>query len=183
LPSSSTKLIGEKSPHPPLVHLSPSIINFHEAASVYFGAAQASANPPSSPSSPHPSTFRSATSAPLLLDPVDLRGLPYVGTDGSKWAVPEFLPTEGAGILFLDELNAAPSMVQAAFYQLVLDGALGEYTLPDGCIIVAAGNRDSDRAHTTRMPTPLRNRFVHLDVEVDTQEWSEWRLGPAYGRK
>jgi hypothetical protein len=114
----------------------------------------------------------------LLLDPVDLRGLPYVSPDGrSKWAVPDFLPADGAGILFLDELNAAPGMVQAAFYQLILDRKLGEYTLPVGWIIVAAGNRDSDRAHTTRMPTPLRNRFVHLDFEVDAQEWSEWAIG------
>ena len=52
----------------------------------------------------------------LLLDPVDLRGLPYVVEGRSKWAVPEFLPADGAGILFLDELNAAPAMVQAAFY-------------------------------------------------------------------
>jgi ATPase family associated with various cellular activities (AAA) len=113
----------------------------------------------------------------LLLDPVDLRGLPYVAEGRSKWATPEFLPAEGAGILFLDELNAAPAMVQAAFYQLVLDRRLGEYTLPDGWIIVAAGNRDADRAHTTRMPTPLRNRFVHLDFEVDAEEWSEWAIG------
>jgi hypothetical protein len=113
----------------------------------------------------------------LLLDPVDLRGLPYVAEGRSKWAIPEFLPAEGAGILFLDELNAAPAMVQAAFYQLVLDRRLGEYTLPDGWVILAAGNRDADRAHTTRMPTPLRNRFVHLDFEVDAQEWSEWAIG------
>lgn len=113
----------------------------------------------------------------LLLDPVDLRGLPYVAEGRSKWAIPEFLPAEGAGILFLDELNAAPAMVQAAFYQLVLDRRLGEYALPDGWIILAAGNRDGDRAHTTRMPTPLRNRFVHLDFEVDAQEWSEWAIG------
>ena len=113
----------------------------------------------------------------LLLDPVDLRGLPYVAEGRSKWASPEFLPAEGAGILFLDELNAAPAMVQAAFYQLVLDRRLGEYTLPDGWIIIAAGNREADRAHTTRMPTPLRNRFVHLDFEVDAEEWSEWAIG------
>jgi len=113
----------------------------------------------------------------LLLDPVDLRGLPFLGNDGrSKWATPEFLPKEGSGILFLDELNAAPAMVQASCYQLVLDRKLGEYTLPDGWAIVAAGNRDSDRAVTTRMPTPLRNRFVHLEFEVDLQEWSEWAL-------
>ena len=113
----------------------------------------------------------------LLLDPVDLRGLPFLGSDGrSKWAAPDFLPKEGKGILFLDELNAAPAMVQAGCYQLVLDRQLGEYALPDGWAIVAAGNRDSDRAVTTRMPTPLRNRFVHLEFEVDLQEWSEWAI-------
>src|SRR5215475_8867308 len=80
----------------------------------------------------------------LLLDPVDLRGLPYVADGRSKWATPEFLPTDGAGVLFLDELNAAPAMVQAAFYQLVLDRSLGEYLLPDGWVIIAAGNREAD---------------------------------------
>jgi hypothetical protein len=114
----------------------------------------------------------------LLLDPVDLRGLPFLGPDGrSKWATPEFLPKDGAGILFLDELNAAPAMVQASCYQLVLDRKLGEYALPQDWAIVAAGNRDGDRAVTTRMPTPLRNRFVHLEFEVDLQEWSEWAIG------
>jgi hypothetical protein len=113
----------------------------------------------------------------LLLDPVDLRGLPYLGQDGrSKWATPEFLPQGGSGILFLDELNAAPAMVQAGCYQLVLDRKLGEYTLPEGWAIIAAGNRDSDRAVTTRMPTPLRNRFVHLEFEVDLQDWSQWAI-------
>lgn len=113
----------------------------------------------------------------LFLDPVDLRGLPFLGSDGrSKWATPDFLPQDGEGILFLDELNAAPAMVQAACYQLILDRRLGEYTQPDGWSIVAAGNRDSDRAATTRMPTPLRNRFVHLDFEVDVQEWCEWAV-------
>ena len=70
-------------------------------------------------------------------------------------------------------------MVQASCYQLVLDRKLGEYTLPEGWAIVAAGNRDSDRGATTRMPTPLRNRFVHLELEVDLQEWSEWAIQAA----
>lgn len=113
----------------------------------------------------------------LLLDPVDLRGLPFLAGNGrSKWATPEFLPQDGSGILFLDELNAAPAMVQASCYQLILDRKLGEYTLPEGWSIIAAGNRDSDRAVTTRMPTPLRNRFVHLEFEVDLQEWCEWAI-------
>src|SRR5947209_9495527 len=112
----------------------------------------------------------------LLLDPVDLRGIPFLSEGRSKWAVPEFLRREVSGILFLDELNAAPAMVQASCYQLVLDRKLAEYTLPAGWAIVAAGNRDSDRAATARMPTPLRNRFVHVDFEVDVQEWSEWAI-------
>src|SRR6516225_4363107 len=62
-----------------------------------------------------------------------------------------------------------------------LDRRLGEYTLPGGWAIVAAGNRDSDRAATTRMPTPLRNRFVHIDFEVDVQEWSEWAIKANVG--
>src|SRR2546429_1657446 len=113
----------------------------------------------------------------LLLDPVDLRGLPFLSPDKqAKWATPDFLPRDGEGILFLDELNSATAMVQASCYQLVLDRKLGEYTLPDGWAIVAAGNRESDRGVTTRMPTPLRNRFTHLQFEVDVQEWCEWAI-------
>jgi hypothetical protein len=113
----------------------------------------------------------------LSLDPVDLLGLPFLGHDGrSKWATPEFFPQDGTGILFLDELNALPAMVQASCFQLLLDRKLGEYTLREGWAIIAAGNRDSDRGATTRLPTPLRNRFVHLEFEVDVQGWSEWAI-------
>jgi hypothetical protein len=113
----------------------------------------------------------------LLLDPVDLRGLPFLSGDGeAKWAAPDFLPRDGEGILFLDELNSAPAMIQAGCYQLVLDRKVGEYTLPDGWAIVAAGNRDCDRGVITRMPAPLRNRFTHLNFEVDVQEWCQWAI-------
>jgi hypothetical protein len=70
-------------------------------------------------------------------------------------------------------------MMQPDCYQLVLDRRLVDYTMPDGWAIVAAGNWDSDRAAAMRMPTPLRNRFVHLDFEVDVQEWSEWAIQAA----
>ena len=113
----------------------------------------------------------------VLLDPVDLRGLPHVNGDGrAHWATPEFLPRDGEGVLFLDELNAAPPLVQAACYQLVLDRKLGEYTLPDGWAVAAAGNRETDRAVTSRMPSALANRFVHLDFEADLDDWCRWAL-------
>lgn len=113
----------------------------------------------------------------VLLDPVDLRGLPTINGDNrAHWCPPEFLPREGKGILFLDELNAAPPLVQAACYQLVLDRKLGEYHLPDGWAVVAAGNRESDKAVTHRMPSALANRFVHINFEVDLNDWVVWAL-------
>lgn len=113
----------------------------------------------------------------LLLDPVDLRGLPCVNGDNrAHFAQPDFLPREGSGLLFLDELNAAPPLTQAACYQLVLDRALGEYTLPDGWVIVAAGNRESDGAVTHRMPTALKTRMAHLNAEVDVIDWCKWAV-------
>ena len=113
-----------------------------------------------------------------LLDPVDLRGLPRLVNDSAHWCPPAFLPREGAGILFLDELAQAPPLVQSACLQLVLDRKLGEYTLPDCWSVVAASNRVEDRAGTHRLVSPLLNRFVHLDLDVDGDDWQTW-AGPA----
>lgn len=121
--------------------------------------------------------FQLADVRTTLLDPVDLRGIPKVNGDGTAhWCPPSFLPKEGKGILFLDELNASPRSVQAACYQLVLDRQLGEYKLPDGWVIIAAGNLDSDAAVTHRMPTPLANRFTHLYLEVNNEDWLQWAM-------
>ena len=68
-------------------------------------------------------------------------------------------------------------MVQASLYQLVLDRRVGEYVLPDGWWIVAAGNRQQDRAVTFRMSSALANRFVHLELEPDVDDWREWAIG------
>ena len=107
----------------------------------------------------------------VLLDPVDLRGLPHVNGDGrAHWAIPEFLPRDGEGVLFFDELNRAPMLVQNACLQLALDRKVGEYELPPGWTVVAAGNPDTHRG-VTRMSEALANRFVHLDFDVDLDDW------------
>ena len=114
----------------------------------------------------------------VLLDPVDLRGIPRITADGAtEWCAPSFLPGPGdeeRGILFLDELNAAPPLVQAACYQLILDRRIGEYELPDGWVVVAAGNREKDRSVTHRMPAALSNRMVHLEFDVHLDDWLAW---------
>jgi len=111
-----------------------------------------------------------------LMDPTDLKGIPFYDKDEHQavWAPPSFLPKEHKGILFLDELNAAAPAVQASAYQLILDRKVGEYTLPEGWAIVAAGNRESDRGVVYRMPSPLANRFVHLEMEVHVNDWRDW---------
>jgi hypothetical protein len=93
-----------------------------------------------------------------------------------EWAPPIELPSDpkSKAILFLDEINAAPPAVQAAAYQLILNRKVGAYTLPEGVSIVAAGNRETDRGVTFRMPAPLSNRFVHIEMKVDFDDWFEW---------
>jgi hypothetical protein len=111
-----------------------------------------------------------------LLDPTDLRGLPVVEEKKARWCAPAFLPHDpgSSGVLFFDELNAAPPLVQASLYQLTLDRRIGEYELPEKWRIVAAGNRSSDASVIFRMPSALANRFIHLDFEVDFEDWRAW---------
>jgi hypothetical protein len=119
-----------------------------------------------------------------LWDPTDIKGMPYYSaTDNTmKWAAPSELPTEEFAaqydhiVLFLDEMNSAAPAVQAAAYQLILNRRVGQYKLPDNVLIVAAGNREADKGVTYRMPAPLANRFVHLELAVDFDDWFEWAI-------
>ena len=113
-----------------------------------------------------------------LLDPIDLKGFPTIDTVKKQmsWLPADFLPKKGKGILFLDEINAAPQSVQAAAYQLVLNRKIGEYKLPDGWSVMAAGNRASDRSVVHAMPAALANRFVHLDFDINVDDWSHWAM-------
>ncbi len=113
-----------------------------------------------------------------LWEPTDIKGIPYYNADQGKmvWAPPSELPTnaDSKAIIFLDELNSAPPAVQAAAYQLILNRQVGTYKLPKGVDIVAAGNREGDRGVTYRMPAPLANRFLHLEMKVDFDDFQEW---------
>ena len=115
-----------------------------------------------------------------LWEPTDIKGIPYYNSKENtmSWAPPAELPTdaEATDVLFLDELVSAAPAVQAAAYQLVLNKKVGTYHLPKGVGIVAAGNRMSDKGVTYRMPSPLANRFVHIELRVDFEDWQKWAL-------
>ncbi|WP_353484142.1 MoxR family ATPase [Haliscomenobacter sp.] len=118
------------------------------------------------------------------MEPTDIRGIPFYNKDIGKmdWAPPVELPDEETAaqypivVLFLDELNSAAPSVQSAAYQLILNRRIGKYKLPDNVVMVAAGNRESDKGVTYRMPTPLANRFIHQEMKVDFASWLEWAV-------
>jgi hypothetical protein len=118
------------------------------------------------------------------MEPTDIRGIPFYNRDIGKmdWAAPVELPDEEMSkkypiiVLFLDEMNSAAPSVQSAGYQLILNRRIGKYILPDNVVMVAAGNRESDKGVTYRMPTPLANRFIHLEMKVDFKSWLEWAV-------
>jgi hypothetical protein len=112
------------------------------------------------------------------MEPTDLRGIPFRKDATVEWSVPAMLPDDvrhgPRGILFLDEINAAPPTVAAAAFQLILDRRLGEYRVPEGWAIFAAGNRQGDRGVTYAMPAPLANRFTHYELEPHLDDWVAW---------
>jgi dynein-related subfamily AAA family protein len=112
------------------------------------------------------------------MEPTDLRGIPFRTRQGVKWSIPILLPDVNrhghAGILFLDEITSAMPTVTAAAYQLILDRRLGEYNVPAGWVIFAAGNRQGDRGVSYQMPAPLANRFTHYEMEVHLDDWVAW---------
>lgn len=117
------------------------------------------------------------------MEPTDLRGIPFRLNDRVEWAIPSMLPDAArhgpTGILFLDEITSAAPTVSTAAYQLILDRRLGEYFIPAGWAIFAAGNRQGDRGVTYSMPAPLANRFTHYEVEAHLDDWVAWAHGRA----
>lgn len=119
-----------------------------------------------------------------LWEPTDIKGIPYFDANQGKmvWGAPSELPDEEFAkafdniVLFLDEMNSAAPAVQAAAYQLILNRRVGQYKLPDNVIIVAAGNREADKGVTYRMPAPLANRFIHLEMAVNFDDWFQWAV-------
>lgn len=117
-----------------------------------------------------------------LLDPVDLRGIPRVEDGRTVWCPPIFLPKPGApdSLLVLDELNRAPVLTQNGLFQLVLDRALGEYQLPSNTEIIACCNREQDGGGVQRMPQALANRFVHLEMEPNLDDFCRFAISAGF---
>ena len=107
-------------------------------------------------------------------DPAELGGMPWVEGGRTIRCRPDWLPEQGAGILFLDELPQAGLANLNIAATLIREHRIGEHKLPATWMVVCAGNYQHNRAGTTTMPSHLRNRLMHLDVEADANVWAKW---------
>ena len=125
----------------------------------------------------------------LLFNPIDLRGIPVANEDRTLavWLKPKIFQMNDrddvVNILFLDEISAAPQSVQAAAYQITLDRVVGEHKLPDNCIVIAAGNRVTDKSVSFKMPKALANRLLHIEIEGSFESWRKWAVRSGINSK
>jgi len=125
----------------------------------------------------------------LLFNPIDLRGIPTANADKTLavWLKPQIFQMDPGNdivnILFLDEISAAPQSVQAAAYQITLDRVVGEHRLPENCIVIAAGNRTTDKSVAFKMPKALANRLMHIETEGSFASWKQWAIGSGINDK
>jgi MoxR-like ATPase len=117
------------------------------------------------------------------MEPTDLRGIPYPakdekGNDCVLWSPPHFYQRDPniKTLYFFDEMNAAPQSIQAAAYQIILDRKIGDYELGPNDVVFAAGNRETDKGSTFKMPTPLMNRFTHLEIRAHFEDWQNYAM-------
>ncbi len=108
------------------------------------------------------------------LAPEDLIGVPQIVDGTSRFCPPRSIARADPYCLFLDELNACSHEVQKAFYSLIHERRIGEYTLPAGSIVIGAGNRAQDSAIVKPMSSALMNRMVHVHLRVSAREWLAW---------
>ena len=108
------------------------------------------------------------------LAPEDIIGIPKIAEDTSEFIPPKMIARKEPYVLFLDELNACSQEVQKAFYSLILEKRVGEYHLPEGSIIIGAGNRMQDSAIVKTMSSALVNRMFHVQLKANPKDWLSW---------
>lgn len=108
------------------------------------------------------------------LAPEDIIGIPQIKGDTSEFLPPKMIARKEPYVLFLDELNACTQEVQKAFYSLIHERRIGEYHLPEGSIVIGAGNRSQDGAIVKTMSSALINRMFHVQMNANAEQWLTW---------
>lgn len=110
------------------------------------------------------------------MDSPDFVGLVFnvVSNDGTNrtcYSLPEFWPTEGRGLILLEEPNRGQQSVMNALMQLLTDRKVMNYSVPNGFIIAGAINPEIEGYDVNHMDVPLRNRFTEFETVFDKQDF------------
>ena len=118
-------------------------------------------------------------------------GLPYIAHktyDGVDYAVSEYTMSEiiasiydlmeetgqKEGILFLDEINCVSETLAPIMLQFLQYKTFGNHKIPDGWIIVAAGNPPEYNKSVREFDIATLDRIKKIDVEADFEVWKEY---------
>ena len=120
------------------------------------------------------------------IDPTELNGFPTLNEarDRMSYAPLKMIPLDGdkiptgynGFILFFDEFNSGSNSVQAAAYKVILDRFIGNRKLHPACIVICAGNLDSNKAITNKLSTAMQSRLVHITVVMTSKDWLKWAV-------
>jgi len=123
---------------------------------------------------------------PVVSDPTDPKGLPWMFKDKTGNPRAEFIPygslrrlmeATTSTIAFFDDLGQAAPAVQASYMQLFLARRINGHKVSDLVTFLAATNRRSDKAGVTGILEPVKSRFASiLNLEPDLNDWTAWAL-------
>ena len=118
-------------------------------------------------------------------------GLPFIAKeefDGKEYSVSEYTMSEiiaavhrarqesgvGEGILFLDEVNCVSETLAPAMLQFLQYKTFGMHRLPEGWVIVTAGNPPEYNRAAREFDPAMLDRLLKIEVEPDVQVWQEY---------
>lgn len=100
-----------------------------------------------------------------------------VVTSRTHYAPPSWIPqveTHGEkGILVIDDMNRADSRIMNSIMQLLQDGALLGWSLPEGWEIYCTCNPDNNEYQVTSLDGAQMTRMANFQQEFDPLSWAE----------
>lgn len=119
---------------------------------------------------------------PVVCDPVDFKGFPFVGKDGNADFIPfgnllQMMQAEKPLIVMADDIGQSQNSVQAALMQIIQERKINGRGISKEVRFIAATNRRKDNAGVGNLITPLLNRFdTIIELEVNADAWCKWAL-------
>ncbi len=120
-------------------------------------------------------------------------GLPFITKkiyDGKEYSISEYTMSEiiasvyetiektgnPEGILFLDEINCVSETLSPAMLQFLQYKIFGKHRVPEGWIVVTAGNPPEYNKNVHEMDIVTLDRLKRIDVEPDYQVWRSYAV-------